>query len=190
MTKLVLATRKSPLALTQTEMVASHLRNQLGVETELLKIVTTGDKQAEWSLEQRGGKGLFTSELEAAVRSGEADVADDNHVSPCELVGPAGNGARPAQRSGNGARIQGEAFIRTKVDDRGGVRGADETDELVDGDRILYRHDASLISKSGRDASADASWGDRIPHGSKMSARLVPCQALPPICIRAETVFC
>ncbi|MSU66321.1 MAG: hydroxymethylbilane synthase [Opitutus sp.] len=75
MTKLVLATRKSPLALAQTEMVAAHLRGQLGIETELLKIVTTGDKQAEWALEQRGGKGLFTSELEAAVRSGEADVA-------------------------------------------------------------------------------------------------------------------
>jgi hydroxymethylbilane synthase len=56
-------------------MVAAHLRNQLGVETELLKIVTTGDQQAEWSLEQRGGKGLFTSELEAAIQRGEADVA-------------------------------------------------------------------------------------------------------------------
>lgn len=56
-------------------MVAAHLRNQLGVETELLKIVTTGDKQTEWSLEQRGGKGLFTSELEAALTRGEADVA-------------------------------------------------------------------------------------------------------------------
>lgn len=75
MSKLVLATRKSPLALAQTEMVAAHLRNQLGVETELLKIVTTGDAQTEWSLEKRGGKGLFTSELEAAVLRGEADVA-------------------------------------------------------------------------------------------------------------------
>lgn len=75
MTKLVLATRKSPLALAQTEMVAAHVRNQLGVETELLKIVTTGDRQTEWSLEQRGGKGLFTSELEAALLRGEADVA-------------------------------------------------------------------------------------------------------------------
>lgn len=75
MTKLVLATRKSPLALTQTEMVAAHLRNQLGVETELLKIVTTGDRQTEWSLEKRGGKGLFTSELEAALQRREADVA-------------------------------------------------------------------------------------------------------------------
>jgi hydroxymethylbilane synthase len=73
--KLVLATRKSPLALTQTEMVAAHLRARLGVETELLRIVTTGDRQSEWSLEKRGGKGLFTSELEAALLRGEADVA-------------------------------------------------------------------------------------------------------------------
>ena len=75
MSKLVLVTRKSPLALAQTEMVAAHLRARLGVETELLKIVTTGDKQTEWSLEKRGGKGLFTSELEAALTRGEADVA-------------------------------------------------------------------------------------------------------------------
>ena len=73
--KLVLATRKSPLALAQTEMVAAHLRGQLGVETELLRIVTTGDKQADWSLEQRGGKGLFTKELELALLRREADVA-------------------------------------------------------------------------------------------------------------------
>lgn len=75
MTKLVLATRKSPLALRQTEMVAAHLRAVLGIETELLKLVTTGDKQVEWSLEQKGGKGLFTSELEGALQRGEADVA-------------------------------------------------------------------------------------------------------------------
>ena len=56
-------------------MVAAHLRERLGVKTELLKIVTTGDKQTEWSLEKRGGKGLFTSELEAALTRGEADVA-------------------------------------------------------------------------------------------------------------------
>ena len=73
--KIILATRKSPLALTQTGLVAAHLRQALGVETELLKIVTTGDRQAEWSLEGKGGKGLFTSELEQALLSGEADVA-------------------------------------------------------------------------------------------------------------------
>lgn len=73
--KLILATRKSPLALVQTEMVAAHLRASLGVEAELLKFVTTGDRQTEWSLEQKGGKGLFTGELEAALLRGEADVA-------------------------------------------------------------------------------------------------------------------
>ena len=75
MKKLILATRKSPLALVQTEMVAACLREKLGVETELLKIVTTGDQQADWSLENKGGKGLFTSELEQAVLRGDADVA-------------------------------------------------------------------------------------------------------------------
>ncbi len=56
-------------------MVAAQLRSALGVETDLLKIVTTGDQQADWSLEQKGGKGLFTTELEHALLRGEADVA-------------------------------------------------------------------------------------------------------------------
>jgi hydroxymethylbilane synthase len=74
--KILLATRKSPLALTQTEMVAAHLRATIpGVECELLKMVTTGDRQAEWSLTKQGGKGLFTAELEQALLRGEAHVA-------------------------------------------------------------------------------------------------------------------
>jgi hydroxymethylbilane synthase len=73
--KLVLATRKSPLALAQAELVAAYLTERCGATCELLKIVTTGDKQAEWSLEAKGGKGLFTKELEAALLRKEADVA-------------------------------------------------------------------------------------------------------------------
>jgi hydroxymethylbilane synthase len=74
--KILLATRKSPLALTQTEMVAAHLRATIpGAECELLKMVTTGDRQAEWSLTKQGGKGLFTAELEQALLRGEAHVA-------------------------------------------------------------------------------------------------------------------
>lgn len=74
-TKLILATRKSPLALAQSEMVAAHLRATLDVEVELQKFVTTGDRQSEWSLEKQGGKGLFTSELELALMQGSADLA-------------------------------------------------------------------------------------------------------------------
>ncbi len=73
--KIIIATRKSPLALAQTKLVAAHLREKLGVEPEFLKIVTTGDQQAEWSLEKKGGKGLFTTDLEQALLRGEADVA-------------------------------------------------------------------------------------------------------------------
>lgn len=73
--KLILATRKSPLAVIQAEMVAAHLSATLGVEAELLKMTTTGDQRIEWSLEKQGGKGLFTTELEQAVLRGEADVA-------------------------------------------------------------------------------------------------------------------
>ena len=73
--KLVLATRKSPLALAQAELSAAYLGSRMGVECELMKLVTTGDRQAEWSLEEKGGKGLFTRELESALLRKEADVA-------------------------------------------------------------------------------------------------------------------
>lgn len=72
---ITIATRKSPLALAQTDMVAKLLRERLGETVELMKIVTTGDQQTQWSLEKRGGKGLFTSELEQALLQGKADLA-------------------------------------------------------------------------------------------------------------------
>ncbi len=74
--KIILATRKSPLALVQTEMVAARLTAMIpGAQCELLKIVTTGDKQTDWSLNKQGGKGLFTVELEQALLRGEAQIA-------------------------------------------------------------------------------------------------------------------
>ena len=75
MTKTILATRKSPLALVQAEAAAAWIRRTLGHETELLKVVTTGDRQTEWSLEKKGGKGLFTKELEESLKRGDAQVA-------------------------------------------------------------------------------------------------------------------
>jgi hydroxymethylbilane synthase len=74
--KIILATRKSPLALVQAEQVAARLTAKIpGAQCELLKVVTTGDKQAEWSLSKQGGKGLFTAELEQALLRHEADAA-------------------------------------------------------------------------------------------------------------------
>jgi hydroxymethylbilane synthase len=73
--KLVLATRKSPLALAQAALVGAYLRAKTGAECEFLEVVTTGDRQADWSLEAKGGKGLFTLELESALLRGDADIA-------------------------------------------------------------------------------------------------------------------
>ncbi len=74
--KLVLVTRGSPLARRQTELTIERLSRLMpGVEFVTEIVVTTGDKRTEWSLEKQGGKGLFTSELEAALREGRADLA-------------------------------------------------------------------------------------------------------------------
>ena len=73
--KIILATRKSPLALKQAELVSSVLETKMGAEVETLPLSTTGDQRLEWSLEQEGGKGLFTKELEVALLEGRADVA-------------------------------------------------------------------------------------------------------------------
>lgn len=74
--KITLASRRSRLALAQSELVKSALLEVYPeLEVEILEIVTTGDKQAQWSLEEKGGKGLFTKELELALLNSEADAA-------------------------------------------------------------------------------------------------------------------
>jgi hydroxymethylbilane synthase len=74
--RIILATRKSPLALAQAKLVAARLRSHFpDTACELLKVVTTGDRKLAWSLEKQGGKGLFTAELEQALLGGEAQAA-------------------------------------------------------------------------------------------------------------------
>ncbi|MEJ6524607.1 MAG: hydroxymethylbilane synthase [Opitutales bacterium] len=73
--KLVLATRKSPLALKQANWVAELIASVMGQDVELCPMSTTGDRQADWSLQEKGGKGLFTKELEVALLDGRVDLA-------------------------------------------------------------------------------------------------------------------
>jgi len=75
MRPLVLLTRGSPLARRQADLTAAHLTTTLGRPIEIRIVVTTGDQQANWSLEKQGGKGLFTAELEEALRRSEGDIA-------------------------------------------------------------------------------------------------------------------
>jgi len=73
---LTLVTRKSPLAIAQSDLVLARFAERIPTYAfRVFKLVTTGDRQAEWSLEQQGGKGLFTGELEQALTDHRADVA-------------------------------------------------------------------------------------------------------------------
>jgi len=76
MSRLRIGTRKSPLALWQ----AYHVRDRLqalhpGLEVELVKVETKGDKILDVPLAQVGGKALFVKEIEDQLLTGEIDLA-------------------------------------------------------------------------------------------------------------------
>jgi hydroxymethylbilane synthase len=74
-TLLRVATRGSELALAQARKVAAQIEVALGVETELVILVTSGDRLQNVKLADVGGKGLFVKEIEEALLDGRADVA-------------------------------------------------------------------------------------------------------------------
>ena len=74
--KLVIATRKSALALWQAEHVRERLRALYpDCVVELLGLTTQGDRTLDQPLAEIGGKGLFIKELEQAMADGRADLA-------------------------------------------------------------------------------------------------------------------
>ena len=70
-----LGTRGSQLALFQAHSVADLLRDRAGVTCEIVVIKTSGDRLAEASLSEIGGKRLFVKEIEDALLSGQIDLA-------------------------------------------------------------------------------------------------------------------
>lgn len=73
---LIIGSRGSTLALTQTRQVAAELQRlapELEVRIEIIR--TTGDELKDISLIKAGGKGLFTKELETALLDGSIDLA-------------------------------------------------------------------------------------------------------------------
>src|SRR5437763_16776246 len=71
---LVIGSRGSQLALWQARWIASRLA-ELGRESRIEIIKTTGDKITDVPLAQVGTKGLFTKEIEEALLEGRADLA-------------------------------------------------------------------------------------------------------------------
>lgn len=71
-----IGTRRSPLAVWQAERVRTLLNAQHpALHVELVFFTTRGDRELARPLPEIGGKGLFTQELEEALRNGEIDFA-------------------------------------------------------------------------------------------------------------------
>jgi hydroxymethylbilane synthase len=69
-----IGTRGSRLALAQAREVADALAQQ-GVETEIIPIVTAGDRGAPATASPQGAKGLFVAEITEALLGGQVDLA-------------------------------------------------------------------------------------------------------------------
>src|SRR5690625_1354658 len=77
MRKIVVGSRRSNLALTQSKWVIEQLKKVSNgkYEFELKEIVTKGDKILDVTLSKVGGKGLFVKEIETAMYNKEIDFA-------------------------------------------------------------------------------------------------------------------
>ncbi len=76
MRKIVVGSRRSTLALTQTNWVIEQLKQLGGNFTfEVKEIVTKGDVILDVTLSKVGGKGLFVKEIEQAMMDKEIDMA-------------------------------------------------------------------------------------------------------------------
>lgn len=69
-----IGTRNSALAMWQARHIAGLLEGA-GLTTEIVDIVTIGDKILDRSLSKIGSKGVFTEELETMLRNGDIDIA-------------------------------------------------------------------------------------------------------------------
>jgi hydroxymethylbilane synthase len=73
---LVIGTRGSRLALWQARHVASLLQDvDPALKCEIREINTAGDRMPDQDIPDIGGKGLFTLELDEAIRDGTVDLA-------------------------------------------------------------------------------------------------------------------
>lgn len=76
MGKIYVGSRKSQLALTQSNWVIDEIKKQApSLEFEMKHIVTKGDRILDVTLSKVGGKGLFVKEIEQALFNKDIDLA-------------------------------------------------------------------------------------------------------------------
>lgn len=74
--KIVVGSRDSLLAVTQSNLVVDYIRDNCpDIDVSLLTMKTTGDIQLSGPLYDMGGKGLFVKELDIALRDEKTDLS-------------------------------------------------------------------------------------------------------------------
>ena len=108
-----IGTRKSALALIQTHLIADELKRAWpDIEVELVTKETLGDKILDKPLQEFGGKGVFVSEFEQAMKEGTIDLAVH---SAKDLPMDLGKGLAIAAVSGRGDPRKGAPRDRQHI---------------------------------------------------------------------------
>ena len=180
MRHLRIGTRGSLLAKWQAEYVRKQLFAGAGVETEIVIIKTSGDKQQMSPLSEIGGKGVFIKELEEALLAETIDLAvhsvkDVPTDTPSRLMFPAvcrredvrdclvaANGATIASLR-RGARV-GTGSLRRQAQLRHSRPDLDVRDLRGNVDTRLRKvesgeYEAVMLAKAGLDRLG---WSGRI----------------------------
>ncbi|HIR97672.1 MAG TPA: hydroxymethylbilane synthase [Candidatus Merdisoma faecalis] len=128
--KIRIGTRKSRLALVQTDLVRQKIEEAFpGTEIEIVEMSTKGDELLDRSLTSFGGKGVFTKELEDALLREEIDLAVHSAKDmPMEFPEGLGIGA-----------VLSRADVRDVLVTTSGIRAADLAPGSIVGTSSLRR---------------------------------------------------
>jgi hydroxymethylbilane synthase len=140
---LVIATRRSPLALWQAGHVKQRIESaRAGLAVDLLALSTRGDELIDQRLDQAGGKGLFVKELETAMAEGRADLAVHSMKDvPADLPPGFILGAVMAREDPR------DAFVSNKFSNLGALADGSivGTSSLRRSAQVMERHPALVI---------------------------------------------
>lgn len=128
-------TRKSLLALVQTQLVVDKIRELFpDLHIEIVTMSTRGDERLDQALASFGGKGVFTKELEEGLRTGGIDIAVHSAKDmPMELPDGLVIGAVPGRADvhdmlvvrSDDARFNGDGGLINKIGMASGCEGID-----------------------------------------------------------------
>jgi hydroxymethylbilane synthase len=189
-----IATRGSELALWQARFVAGELASRLGLQAEIVPLLTSGDRLQGVSLARIGGKGLFVKEIEEALLDGRADLAVHSAKDlPASLHPELVLAAFPERADPRDALVAREPSARLAGLARGarvGTGSARRAAQILrlrpDLEVLPLRGNVTTrlrkLAEDGLDAVVLACAGlERLSLGARIAERLDPEQLLPAV---------